>query len=191
MSVPPRLSSPPSEHPEPNEELRGRVSAAFEKLATFAPELNAVSDELAKPILAINKALQTLNLGVAAWVTFEEQQHEGELLSVHSIGYAKVAGRWGIAIRYEGTDSGGEPETREWPFGDAPRSLRLKALDHLPALLDELANTAGKTAGSTAEQDRHDGTGCDDDQSNWRRSARVAGGRPSWRSLGLRWGSWR
>ena len=146
MSVPPRLPSRPSEPPERNAELRGRVSAAFEKLATCAPELNAVSDELAKPIHAINKALQTLNLGVAAWVTFDEQYCEGELLCVHSIGYAKVAGRWGIAIRYEGTDSGGEPETHDWPFGDAPRSLRLQALDHLPALLDELANTASKTA---------------------------------------------
>ena len=145
MSVPPRLSGPPT-HPEQIEELRGRVSAAFEKLATFAPELNAVSDELAKPIHAINETLKTLNLGVAAWVKFDEQYCEGEVLWVHSIGYAKVAGRWGIAIRYEGTDSEGEPERHEWPFGDAPRSLRLKALDQLPALLDELANTASQTA---------------------------------------------
>ena len=144
MSVPPRLSNPPSERSEQTEqntELRGRVSAAFEKLATFAPELNAASDELATPIHTINEALQTLNLGVSAWVTFDVQHYEGEPLWVYSIGYAKVAGRWGIAIR----DAGPE-ETREWPFGDAPRSLRLEALEKLPELLDELANTASKTA---------------------------------------------
>ena len=147
MSILPSLPSSPSQSSEQDPELRGRVSAAFEKLAATAPELNAASDELAKPIHTINKGLQTLNLGVSAWVEFSARHYDdGEILSVRSIGYAKVSRTWGIAIRYTGTDSEGDPVTHEWQFNDAPRSYRLEALDTLPALLDQLAETAGKTA---------------------------------------------
>lgn len=141
------LSARPLQLPKTGTRLRGRVSAAFGKLVESSPELNAVSDELAKPIHAIDAALQKLNLGVSAWVHFAEQRcDDGEILSSRSIGYAKVSGTWGIAIRWDGTDTNGNPTSEEWRFNDAPRSYRLHASHKLPELLEELAETASKTA---------------------------------------------
>ena len=52
MSVSQAPSSSPAQLPTSDPQLRDRVSGAFEKLASSASELNAVSDELAKPIAA-------------------------------------------------------------------------------------------------------------------------------------------
>ena len=146
MSESQSASSPTSESPEQGSDLHSRVSAAFDKLKVSAAELNAVSDELGQPIPAIDAALQKLNLGVSAWVEFARRDDpEYERLWDCSIGYAKVSGTWGIAIRtrngfYE------DPETEEWRFNDAPRSYRLEALDKLPELLEQLARVANDTA---------------------------------------------
>ena len=140
-------SGSPSQFPTSDSRLRDRVSTAFERLTASAPELNAVSDELAKQIRTIDSALQKLNLGISAWVEFAVQHFEdGEFMSARSIGYAKVAGTWGIAIRWNGFDPDGNPATDEWRFNDAPRSYRLEALEKLPELLEELAKTVSKTA---------------------------------------------
>ena len=127
--------------------LRQRVSGAFEKLVASAAELNAVSDEIAKPISAIEATLQKLNLGVSAWTQFELIRDDYDLYhETRYIGYTKVSQRWGLAIRRTmGID--GEPEgSEEWHFNDAPRAYRLEALEKLPELLEKLAETSGKTA---------------------------------------------
>ena len=140
-------SAPPAQTIPIETRLRDRVSTAFQTLAASAPELNAVSDELAQPIRTIDAALQRLNLGVSAWVEFAVQRFgDGEFMSARSVGYAKVSGTWGIAIRWTGTDPDGNPASEEWRFNDAPRLYRLDALEKLPELLEELAKTASKTA---------------------------------------------
>jgi hypothetical protein len=47
-----------------------------------------------------------------------------------------------------GDEESPEPdEVREiWPFNDAPRELRLRAVEKLPELIDQLAKSAEKTA---------------------------------------------
>ena len=135
----------PSESLQQDERLE-RISAAFEKLAVSATELNVASDEFARPISDIDAALQKLNLGISAWVKFaEEQDASAEWFWSQSLGYAKVSGRWGIAIR---TLRGNliEPDEETWLFNDAPRSYRLEALEKLPKLLEELAKTSSETA---------------------------------------------
>lgn len=62
-----------------------------------------------------------------------------------SIGYARVSGTWGIAIRSR-NGFFDDFETEEWRFNDAPRSYRLEALDKLPELLEQLARVANDTA---------------------------------------------
>lgn len=54
---------------------------------------------------------------------------------------------WGIALRTSSGDYTYPPGDlcQEWHLADAPRSLRIKAVDHLPELLDELAKEAVKT----------------------------------------------
>ncbi len=122
--------------------------AAFQKLTTSAAELNSVSDELGKPIAAIEAALKRLNLGVAAWVPFDSHiDHDTGGFLNRSGGYAKVAGKWGIAIRSGSGVIQYNPEGayEEWLFGDAPRALRLNAVGHLPELLEKLVVEAAET----------------------------------------------
>jgi len=123
-----------------------QVNLAFQKLAESAAALNAASDQLSKPIADLDAAIKNLNLGVSCWVRIgswgdEDSSWEG----VNQLGYQKIAGRWGIAVSTYTTD-GGEPENREsWLLGEAPRQLRLKALDHIPELLEALVKETEKT----------------------------------------------
>jgi hypothetical protein len=125
------------------------VSAAFEKLATSASELNAVSDEFAKPIHSIDATLQKLNLGVSAWVEVADHADEETLrFWDRSIGYGKVVRTWGLAIRSRAGFFDDPDEIREevWLFNEAPRAYRLESLEKLPELLEKLAETASKAA---------------------------------------------
>ena len=134
------------ESPQVDSQLSERVSVVFGKLVASATELNAVSDELAKPISTIETALQKLNLGVSAWTEVDGHVdgNTGRFWD-RSVGYAKVSGRWGIAIR---TRTGDFEDVHEeaWRFGDAPRSYRLEALERLPELLEQLVKATGKAA---------------------------------------------
>jgi len=124
------------------------VSTAFVRLASAAAALNAASNEFGRPISAIEAALKTLNLGVSAWVKFagEEDQASGEY-SERCLGYARVNGRWGIAIRIlEGNLADSHERTfEEWLFNDAPRAHRLEAADKLPELVEKLYDSAVDT----------------------------------------------
>lgn len=148
MSILPSVSGSPSTPAQHDSGLQERVSAAFEKLAESAIELNAVSDEVAKPISAIDKTLQKLNLGVSAWVEFAgDIDHNTGSFWDYSLGYAKVSREWGIAIRTRrGNDFHNDVDEELWRFNDAPRSHRLDAMDKLPELLEQLAKTSGETA---------------------------------------------
>ncbi len=134
--------------------LRERVSAAFEKLIASATELNAVSDEVAEPIAAIEATLKKLNLGVFAWAEFAgwDDPARGSFWD-RSIGYAKVSRVWGIAIRVRwGLLNDDEPETEVWRFNDAPRSYRLQALDGLPDLLERLVEATCQTTAALKDK---------------------------------------
>ena len=149
MSVSQSLSGSPAQLPATDPQLRDRVSAAFEKLATSASELNAVSDELAKPIHSIDTTLQKLNLGVSAWVEVAGDDDQDSLrFWDRSIGYGKVARTWGLAIRSRAGffDDPDEIKDEVWLFNEAPRTYRLESLEKLPELLEKLAETANKTA---------------------------------------------
>lgn len=146
-------SAPQKSQPKP---LRERVSGAFEKLTAAAAELNTASDELAKPISAIETVLQGLNPGVPAWTVFRSYLNgdfgeHGE--TRYCLGYAKVSRKWGLAISRTVVDLDGMPLTdEEWHFNDAPRRYRVQALEKLPELLEDMAKTAGKTATELREK---------------------------------------
>jgi hypothetical protein len=117
------------------------------RLSASAAVLNAVSDELSKPIAQIDAALKALNLGVTAWVEFAGQiDHNAGQFWDRSIGYTKVSGKWGIAISTSSGSFGDEPDEELWLFGDAPRSYRLEAVDKLPELIEKLVGAADETA---------------------------------------------
>lgn len=132
------------------EPLLERVANYYSQLSTVATDLNAVSDELGKSIAEIDAALKKLNLGITTWVRIhgdDGNPFADDSFWSRDIGYAKVSNKWGISLRtIDGQHS--DPDrsvTEEWPFNDAPRSLRLEAIDKIPELLETLSKDAVKT----------------------------------------------
>jgi hypothetical protein len=127
-----------------------RASAAYKRLAASADVLSSKSDEFAKLVETVDWVLKRLNLGVTAWERFsgDDNNGTGEYWS-NDVGYAKVNRKWGIAIRVRSgnhTDAIEDREYEEWPFNDAPRPLRIEAIDKIPDLLEMLIKAADKTA---------------------------------------------
>ena len=122
---------------------------SFEQLSTIANSLNKASDELTRVVSVLDEALQRLNVGLVVWVLVVKWHDENGLAyESEEVGYAKVNGIWGIAIRkmFGSEDSPDPDEVREvWAFNDAPRELRLRAVEKLPDVVDELAKAAIKT----------------------------------------------
>jgi hypothetical protein len=125
--------------------LSESISSSFLELSTSAETLNAVSDALGKAIAEIDESLKTLNLGIEAWVEIRGSGDDDISFWGRLIGYAKINGRWGISLQ---TYDGHDPEDRDieiWLFNDAPRSLRLEAIEKIPELIKKLSAEAKKT----------------------------------------------
>jgi hypothetical protein len=127
--------------------LLERVASYYSQLSTVAADLNAVSDELGKSIAEIDVALRKLNLGITTWVAIQGGEEDDYSFWSRDIGYAKVDSKWGISLRkVDGNHHDPDREkVEEWLFNDAPRSLRLEAIDRIPELLDKLSKDAIKT----------------------------------------------
>ena len=131
------------------ESLSARVQTAFRQLSSAASELNATSDELGKSITELDAELKKINLGVAVWVQFRGGTYDDPMeYWSEEIGYAKVGGKWGISLRkVEGHAQYPDQETGEmWLFNEAPRKLRLPAIEKIPELLTKMAEDASETA---------------------------------------------
>ena len=89
---------------------------------------------------------------MSAWITFDHWFHEDEAPGIRHeerLGFAKTNNRWGLSLcRVEiDTDENDEESTSDaWLFNDAPRNMRLKAIEHLPDLVEALAREAEQTA---------------------------------------------
>jgi hypothetical protein len=131
------------------------VADAYRSLIGTASILNAVSDELGKSIGVLDAALKKLNLGIPVWVRIDKNndEHDGDF-NHHYLGYAKVDGRWGVALATSEGNYGSLPHADEddWLFNDAPRALRVEAVEHLPTLLTEMTKKASEVAESIRTQ---------------------------------------
>jgi prefoldin subunit 5 len=130
--------------------LPERIAAHYAQLCFAAADLNAVSDELGKSITDIDMVLKQLNLGISVWVKLyggDGVRYNDTSFWSRDLGYAKVDGKWGICLRkLEGDFSEpDEPAIEEWLFNEAPRSLRLEAIEKIPELLEKLSSEATKT----------------------------------------------
>ena len=131
-----------------------RIAASFKQLAESAAHLNSASDELSKAVAPIDTALKKLNLGVTAWHTYFKggDDRDGSYWS-RRIGYAKVSGKWGVALStISGYTHYPDEDVEEWLFNDAPRWMRIESVDHIPALLDELIKEANDVAAALHEK---------------------------------------
>jgi hypothetical protein len=119
---------------------------AFLELASIASKLNSSTDELKRAVLELDKALESLNMGISAWVPFPKRGYGITVVNTHEVGYDKIKGQWGIAIRpIKAVHSPilGMPQKDEiWLFGDAPRGLRLAAIPALSKMIAQLRDSA-------------------------------------------------
>jgi hypothetical protein len=127
--------------------LAQRVSISFAQLTAVASDLNSVSDELGKSIAQIDTALRKLNIGINVWVQLASWDY-GESSDfqfwTEYVGYSKINGKWGISLkRVDGNHMRPDDDaTESWLFNDAPRALRLQAIEKIPTLLEQLSAQA-------------------------------------------------
>ena len=133
-------------HPS-KDSLTERVNASSKQLSAASVQLNAVSDELGKLIAELEAAIKKLNLGVEAWTRVSGTSSDGGAYTREDLGYAKVDGKWGIALRsVSGHEAFDDSENcEETPFNEAPRHLRIAAIDKIPNLIDKLSAAAEAT----------------------------------------------
>jgi hypothetical protein len=133
--------------PSEQNSLIERVESSYRKLSTVASELNFVSDELGKCVSEMDSALKKLNLGIEVWVLIRGNQDDVSFWT-EELGYQKISGKWGIALRTVAGVNGCEDEAdvERWLFNDAPRWLRLSAIAKIPVLLEQLSMEGTKVA---------------------------------------------
>ena len=128
-----------------DDSLTERVDELFPSLAATAADLNKASKKLSALIDHIDGALQRLNLGVAAWVIVTHGgpavESNGSEYWSEDLGYGRTGRKsWGLMLK-KGRMDLQIPDSEEyddWPFNEAPRELRLRAVKHIPNLLNKL-----------------------------------------------------
>ncbi|HEY0307042.1 MAG TPA: hypothetical protein VGB94_02690 [Acidobacteriaceae bacterium] len=126
------------------------VSASYLELTKAAEVLNGVTDAFGKAVSEIDDALKKLNLGIMAWVKVDEEGADSDdpTYYIEEIGYSKIGGKWGIALRTRvGNLAYGDDDREDvesWLFNEATRTLRLKAIVKLPELVNKLSQEAAK-----------------------------------------------
>ncbi len=140
------------------ETLNLRISNSYKQLSAAASELNAVSDELGKFVAALDSALKRLNLGIATWLRLESREDGSGNYAKRDLGYAKVGSKWGIALRmmtgnHNAVDESNNVE--EWLFNEAPRALRIEAVEKLPDLFESLVKEAESATRQIRSKTQH------------------------------------
>lgn len=127
-----------------NDSKIAKIQAHFKTLASVAPALNAATDELNKSITILDEALKKLNVGLSAWVTFRSRGEDESDYDDDQIGYTKVDGKWGIALRRIWGDNLRDTFYCDgpWLFNDGPRELRLLGVDRIPDVIESLGKQA-------------------------------------------------
>jgi prefoldin subunit 5 len=132
------------------------IQKQFQVLSGVASSLNTASDELTRAVAALDEALKKLNVGLTAWVTFSKivEEEYPEIYDSQQIGYCKVNGTWGIALRHISGDaeSGEQDEDGPWLFSDASREMRIQAVDKIPELIEALSKEASETTRKIQEK---------------------------------------
>jgi hypothetical protein len=123
-------------------------------LADKSKILNRLTDDLSKHVDQIESVINALNLGLSGWVWVEESSDDtGTWTHYIRLWYEKNEGRWGLSID-EFDEYAQEPDEyrnrKSWVFKDAPRALRLKAVEKIPALIKVLCKEAEEMTAKTA-----------------------------------------
>jgi hypothetical protein len=144
----------PSQRDSLSEKLE-KIKQSAQKLPPAAAKLNSATDELGKAIANLDGVLKKFNLGIPTWVTFGEGPGmPDEHYWAEEIGYSKINGKWGIAIRTISGDLRFPDDERveQWLFNDAPRLLRMHSVAKIPELLEAIAEAAAKMTAAISEK---------------------------------------
>jgi hypothetical protein len=79
----------------------------------------------------------------------EGGNHEyAEAWRSRDIGYAKIGGKWGIALRVcSGHSQDPDDDSEEaWQFNEAPRWMRVLGVEHIPTLIEKMVAETNETA---------------------------------------------
>ncbi len=116
--------------------------------SSTAASLNKASDELTEAVTVLDEAIKNLNIGLTVWHSFAWGYVEPPEYSADQIGYAKVNGKWGIALRHIWGNEAFDDDHSDgpWLFGEAPRQMRIRAADHFPKLIQTLVKESTETA---------------------------------------------
>jgi hypothetical protein len=130
-----------------------KVESNLKELTGAAQTLNAVSDEFTKQVSTIESTLSRLNLGIRAHVVVHSSTNmDGDATNYLRLAYGKLSGKWGFIIE-QFTDHINWDEYTDfesWAFKDAPRELRIDAVDKIPELLEALVKKSGEIAAKMA-----------------------------------------
>jgi hypothetical protein len=133
------------------------VSALLKQLSSASRTLSEASNKLTEQIKEIEVSLASHNLGVVAWVELRRTREEidpsvARVDRIDSLGYSKKNGKWGLYV----SSSIEEVEHYElWLLRDAPRDLRILAVDAIPRLLEAMVVKARALASEvTSKTDR-------------------------------------
>jgi predicted nuclease with TOPRIM domain len=119
----------------------------FSRLQKLSNQLNESSDLLNHSVAELEAQFAQMRLGIEVWAeepvakkTVADQKSGIGYEEEFYFGYAKKPdGKWGLCIQK--LLIGPDVETRQ-PFDQAPRSLRLKALEKLPSLIKQFEKEA-------------------------------------------------
>lgn len=126
------------------------LGASLARARQVGAKLASATDKLNASLSAIESELAAMGLGVTASVVMQKISYDDRPWSfLKCLGFGKLNREW--KLFYECGDDDGD----EWdstPLLNASREIRLMAVDHLPALIDELVKTAeGEIAGVAAK----------------------------------------
>jgi hypothetical protein len=132
------------EHPMPADS--SQVLASFAKLSITSATLNSATDRLNRAVASLDDSLRKLNLGIPCWVQFSLDEH-GPLWFTEDLGYAKINGKWCIGLKKTDGDINSDntdeiTDETTWPFAEAPREMRIRAIVYLQKLIDRLDEEA-------------------------------------------------
>jgi methyl-accepting chemotaxis protein len=133
-----------------------KIQTRFQELSSLAASLNTASDELTKVVSVLDESLKKLNVGLTVWVTFRFRGDDNfpEEYDVDQIGYAKVNGTWGLALRNISGDHSISrfEEEGPWLFKDGPREFRVLGVEKILEVVEALAKSAADTTKRVQEK---------------------------------------
>ena len=122
----------------------------LQDLRMLAPRLNEASDLLNSRLSDVEKALNNLRLGVAAWVPLYSWEGEGQLHHFEQLGFSKHKGKWALVVS-SGVEEFPDHDSVEL-LRDSTRQTRLDAVDRLESLLTAIRKAAERFAEHAEEQ---------------------------------------